>query len=69
MEGSSVVRVVQYHPKGNETCHQTGFNLEIVSFFYHITPARTSIGAHDIKTPNTSGKLRRIWMMTVMGEE
>jgi hypothetical protein len=45
------------YPKRNATCHQPGFNLEIVSFFYHITTARTAARAHDANRPDMSGKL------------
>jgi hypothetical protein len=56
-KGSTVVKVTAVS-KRNTTCHQPGFNLEIVSFFYQLTPARTSIRAHN-DIPNLS---RKTWM-------
>jgi hypothetical protein len=43
----------------NATYHQSSFNLEIVSFVYQLTPARTSIGTHF--------PIRLDWMNRTMG--
>ena len=42
---------VNFEREMNATCHQPGFNLEIVSFFYQLTPASTTTRAHNT-TPN-----------------